>query len=545
MSPCSGVTFPVNPARIRSLKMNFPENQKTGVLAEIDVERLFISWSWNVGVDRIDVGYDLCVMPDRAQYQGTRFLVQVKGTTQKKKKNVIVAPVSKSRLRQYAEDSIPVFIVRATPDGTLYWLHAQSWTHANRDRLSGSGNSGVRFNPAHKLSDREAFEAYLKEVLLPANAGAMVLSDLAKESRFLNSLDPCLGVRISVQDKAKRHEIFARSKEVESKIAFAPQRSPENLESLREVIEFGLPRSVEVENFKLTGSPLLDELSRRIPEKGTLAITPTSKDVGVVRLYPGDRYSITAQEFSLDAELFRGMKGAAVSNETKDSAFDLNIRIVQHEFSGQVTIIIGFRVSAIAGRPIQNIDALRPLANWAEQVMLQRSIFFELAFMGVRAPWVAPEDATKELYPFLRLARTLSRLHLVAKALDSTLTLTEDFAFTTEDIGDIDLAFALLKGERRAVNVGPIELDPVLPLADVLDKNFYCTTTLAMTIFGQLLGEIPVGIELSGFLTERLPGGEKVRLSMGETGQAWISYAEHDDEKTVRRESISKNTKTH
>ena len=92
------------PPRISTPKMNFPENQKTGVLAEIDVERLFTSWSWNVGKDRIDVGYDLFVMPDHAQYQGARFLVQVKGTAQKKKKGIIVAPVSKDRLRQYAED---------------------------------------------------------------------------------------------------------------------------------------------------------------------------------------------------------------------------------------------------------------------------------------------------------------------------------------------------------------------------------------------------------------------------------------------------------
>ncbi|OOG62258.1 hypothetical protein B0E46_13540 [Rhodanobacter sp. B04] len=256
-----------------------------------------------------------------------------------------------------------------------------------------------------------------------------------------------------------------------------------------------------------------------------------STNVGVVRLYPGDRYSITAQEFALDAELFRGIKGAAISNETKDSAYDLSIRIVQHDFSGQVTISIGFRLSSIAGRAIQTVDELRPLANWTEQVMLHRAIFFELAFMGVRAPWVATEDAIKGLYPFLRLARTLSRLHLLAKSLNSELALTEDFEFSTEDVGDIDLAFALLKGERRSVNIESIELDPVLPLVDVLDKNFYCTTTLSLTIFGQLLGEIPVGIELSGFLIERLPDSEKVRLSMGETGRAWISYAKHDNEK--------------
>ncbi|CAM0998602.1 hypothetical protein EJMOOK_08045 [Rhodanobacter sp. Root179] len=518
--------------------MNFPEHQKTGALAEIDVERLFTSWNWNVGQDRIDVGYDLCVMPDRTQYQGARFLVQVKGTTQKMKKGAIVASVSKNRLRQYAEDRLPVFIVRATPDGALYWMHAQSWTHAHRDRLTGFGNSGVRFDPSQKLNHREAFESYLKQALRAANADNEILSDFAEESRFLNSLDPRLGVHLSVQNKAKRHELFARSKDFESKVTFIPRTSPENLENLREVLEFGLPRSVEVENFKLVGSPLLDELGKRIPEKGMLTIGTSLPDRGVVRLYPGKKYSVTAQEFALDAELFRGTKGIAISNETKDSACDLNIRLVQHGLSGQLTINIGFRVAAIASCPIRDIDALRPLAIWAEQIMAQRAIFFELAFMGVRPSWVAPDEAIETLYPFLRLARTMSKLHLVAKALGSTLTLAENFEFSTEDIGDIDLAFALLKGERRPVDIDPMEFDPVASLEGVAN-NFYCTTILSLEIFGQPLGEIPVGIDLSDFLIEKLPNSTRVRLSKGETGQAWISYAEHDNEENrlVRKHS--------
>lgn len=107
---------------------------------------------------------------------------------------------------------------------------------------------------------------------------------------------------------------------------------------------------------------------------------------------------------------------------------------------------------------------------------------------------------------------------------------TRASSFSTEDVGDIDLAFALLKGERRSVNIGTIEFEPVVPLVEVSGETFYCTTTLSLTINDQLLGEILVGVELSDFLIERLPDSEMVRLSMGEAGRAWISYAEHDDE---------------
>lgn len=93
---------------------NFPENQKTGDLAEQDVQRLFTSWGWNTGKDRIDAGYDLFVCPDEAKYNGARFLIQTKGSAKAKAKVSITAPVSKGRLRQYAGNILPVFIVRVT-----------------------------------------------------------------------------------------------------------------------------------------------------------------------------------------------------------------------------------------------------------------------------------------------------------------------------------------------------------------------------------------------------------------------------------------------
>lgn len=60
--------------------MNYPLTQRTGALAEMIVAQLFVSWSWNVGRDQIDIGYDLFVAPAHDTYKGGRFLVQIKGT---------------------------------------------------------------------------------------------------------------------------------------------------------------------------------------------------------------------------------------------------------------------------------------------------------------------------------------------------------------------------------------------------------------------------------------------------------------------------------
>jgi hypothetical protein len=146
--------------------MNFPENQKTGRLAEVDVERLFTSWSWTVGTDRIDVGYDLFVEPNQQRFSGARFLVQAKGTLSKKKQKYI-ARVSKMRLRQYATNPLPVFIVRVTPDGELCWLHAQRWCQAHRSIIAGAGYANIPVSREKDLRDREPFESYLAEVFRP------------------------------------------------------------------------------------------------------------------------------------------------------------------------------------------------------------------------------------------------------------------------------------------------------------------------------------------------------------------------------------------
>lgn len=61
----------------------------------------------------------------------------------------------------------PVFIVRSTANGVLYWLHAQRWAESNRDRLEGEGKVSVGMDIAQRLEDKDAFMAYLDKVLAP------------------------------------------------------------------------------------------------------------------------------------------------------------------------------------------------------------------------------------------------------------------------------------------------------------------------------------------------------------------------------------------
>jgi hypothetical protein len=157
--------------------MNFASTERTGRLGEIDVERLFITWSWTVGKDLIDVGYDLTVEPDIAEFGGHRFLVQAKATAENKKHGNVIAPIAKSRLRQYARNPIPVFIVRVTGDGALYWLHVQDWATAHGKRLSGDGTARINIPKTQRLEDKDDFVAYLKQIFKPLAEKSTALAD--------------------------------------------------------------------------------------------------------------------------------------------------------------------------------------------------------------------------------------------------------------------------------------------------------------------------------------------------------------------------------
>lgn len=57
-----------------------------------------------------------------------------------------------------------------------------------------------------------------------------------------------------------------------------------------------------------------------------------------------------------------------------------------------------------------------------------------------------------------------------------------------------------------------------------LDKDetvgTFCTNTLSLTILGQPLGDVPVAIELSGYVLEGVPDSNKLRLVKSKDAQS-------------------------
>jgi hypothetical protein len=510
--------------------VNFPDSQLTGSLAEQDLGRLFTSWRWVVGKDHIDIGYDLSVVPDITKFKGARFLVQSKGTT-RRKKGSIVAQVSKNRLRQYAENPHPVFIIRVMPDGIMYWLHAQQWAKNNLHKLVGYGNSGVKFEREQTLADRQKFVSYLDKVMAPAHEKIGSLGELSeKRSQYLSAIDPRFRVKANVVDGKESYQVFAATCVEDSvgRFTLIPARKKENIDRLKEAIEFGVPATIEVDEFKLEGSPLFDAIGASRALSGTISMNANSVSSGMVHLYSGAEHSITAAEIGIRANLFSGEKGVVVNNDGFESALKINSRFTA-KLSAQNPGSINFTIDrkALSTQALRGARELGEILEWAEQALEKGALRIEMSFRGHRVP-LGLQNTGEGLFSFLRGCVLLGRLHVLAKYFDSDILLPEGHEITESEENDISLAYRILRGERCVVRMEVMEFEAADNVEPEGFREVCVRSNIQICVAGHELGSIPVEINIPSCRFEKTVSVNKYKIVPSDTQEATVAFLEGD-----------------
>jgi len=497
---------------------NFPRSAATGKRAENRVGDLFTDWGWSVGCYWIDSGYDFTVMPDRGVYKGRQFLVQCKGTIQRKRPRVLTAPVSKSRLRTYAECEDPVIIVRTAVDFTHYWVHAQEWCEAHRARLDGAGASGVRFDPACRLDDRQAFESFLRQVFERTRAVSTSSQPLA------------------LADAGPAQSSFGMPVPGEQmRMTFQPVRTDENMQKLREVIQFGLPNTVAVDALRVHREDVDKFREPLEPLAGHLTISSEPAETGTVYLYPGFVRSVSVQPLAIPTDLFQGQGGAAVSTVKRDGIVDLSILFEQVADKADVKLTLGIRHSRLSQTFLREFDQLALIGLWAEQVMAHEGFYAEIVFPHGRMP-LRPRREDFEIFEnFVLMARTLGRVHLIARTLGWDYVVPGALSISIAEVANIDLAFGLLKGERRSGSVESFDFDSEADVETSGEGMLFFASSLAIAINGNQVGTVPIEMELPGYSVQRGEAGSPHRMVKGPQAEAWIFYAKHDFEGTLVR----------
>lgn len=469
--------------------MNFPDNQRTGRLAEVDADRLFTSWGWTTGKDHIDVGYDLFVEPDVEVFRGHRFLVQVKATSRAKRGPV--AKVSKARLRDYARNPLPVLLVWCSDAGDLHWLHMQDWIKANRKRLDGRGDASVSLKGAPRLNDQAAMTAFLQDLFRPAEEQAGSLEELARRrGDFLSSIDPNVGVRVSMVNGAETYELYGKG-ESPAAIHVSLRANELEAEEFRQALKFGLGAKLSAEDLRIQGSDVVDHIVKE--SSGSLEIHRTPIASGTLTLHPGTTFDILARQYTIEAQFYSGEGGSAVTNDGAPDTFIVALKMDTSAVPMKCHITMGLNEDVITSKPVAHLEALARLGDWAADALAAKGCFFEVNFSGSRATLTYTDGPFEESTDLLRQFVRMGALHRVAKALGSDLTLFVDMTFSKWDVWGIHAAYALLKGESlraEAEWVGDFSVHP-----EASEEAILMESALELSFCGRPLGVLPVVLE--------------------------------------------------
>lgn len=505
--------------------MNFPESQKTGALAELAVQTLFTSWLWTTSRDHIDTGYDFSVEPDRKRFHGRRFLVQVKGTSRAKKGSPTAA-VKKSNLRQYADNRLPVFLIRCAADGTLHWLHVQPWASQNIERLRGDGSISVPLPGDQRLVDKEEFSAYLDEIFRPAAERPNGAAAAARQrSEYLSSLDPRLTIDVAVIAGREHYTIRPSSPDARVSICASVVVDDSESAQLASAIHYGLPTEIQARSVTLTGSDALAAIGADRLGPRTLSISPAESHPAEIALYAGKQYSILARELHFLGRIYSGEKGYSfVSSEqgriiTARMTGNLSPPTVQLSMS-----LFGDRISKA---PLRQHTELRELSEWAGSVLEEGELLLELRIRGSRiGRGSCDKAATRQVSGLLKYFFWIGRLHSIAKALDSDFHLPHEVHISPDELQEIDLFYRALRGERIPVSVNSCHflVGENRPL--VYDAIYRVETEISLAISGSSVGSIPIAVEMHNFTRSQVEGHNKWALTPDKNATAFLSYNE-------------------
>lgn len=486
---------------------NYPAAQQTGRQGELWVETFFTNAGWTVGIHQIDDGYDLFVTPPRSDFNGQSFLVQVKGKAERQRRGVF-APVARRRLRDYAANTMPVFIFRVfVGDNTAYWVHAQSAVEQNPRLAVGPGEAQVPLPACNQVSTIEEFVEATREILLPPHRRRDgVMSLLNAKASHLSSLDETMNVSIAQQGQITTFEFSeAEGKQCTAEVTatFAGQ----NLEAMEAMVDFGQPARANSEEVIFKGSAVFTELGLDRPSPATIELSPLHREECRVKLRPSNSAHSFDDELTIPCLLSRGTKGITIES-TQGAPLAIRIRGEMSNAGHSLKMNLQLPESFTDGQDVALKHSLGLLGKWADHAAAN---FGAISGEIVKGKKVIKFHANCNDSPeLLHLMSAVGKLHHVARVMNSTYRLTPDLQHSKKEVWLIDCVYRMLRGETLDVGISSASIpcsEEDLPQAG----DYVVPFVLPLTFGGQLVCPVTIDLDLRGY--DRLPsdaGGEIV-----------------------------------
>lgn len=487
-------------------------------------QRLFrgcLPESWVIKKQEPDYHIDYLVeIVNEEELTGVEFYVQLKGSRKfsKKKKHVSLQMKAK-HLKYYRNKSHrPVFIIVADlQHKQCYWLFIQEYIERYIADLNETTaiKKSINIPISNELSQSQidVFKQvvvdsgkYMRE-LWPSSINAAV--DLKLNT--MKKLDPRLNIDISMGNGVTNYSM-APKPGVEFEADFNLSFPENELEKLKEIIDYGGFKKLSVNKLKIDGSELLSDLFNS--DKGSNIAVEFGKSVDkaieseIEFLIGNDKRTLSG----VCGVMHHGEKGSKFTGELKNSPFSLQMLCTRKNDNGlTVQFTCGFNQNKWADRNVLSLPFYEKLYNFYKDI--DGDIQFSLAllsegntlFRGSSDAILKFDDIRGEV-EYLTL---IKKIRNIASKYSIDLILPSVDKFSDEDWENIEFlsSGSLGSGYSKSAEgiTADLSLRPEKELLDMLKGNFSTLPEIDLSLvrnvrlFGCQVTVIRTTMKLNGF----------------------------------------------
>jgi hypothetical protein len=539
--------------------------RRDGTSAEGKVERLlFDDWQWDARPEIFDQGYDINVeVPADKQYPASRFLIQVKSSEDIliRKDGSWIATVSAARYEQYQGHRLPVFVVAYDDDSRSYrWCDACDKKYLAPQRLF-KRKGGAKRAPQRarrKINLRLPVENQLPVNVDPAFVGAIRRAWERKDDQYhppakaakirarrLEERDSRLAVAVNVIDGHEVRIVTAREAPVNLAMNMTFD-NPKDAEAARDTFKFGVPNTVSIKHFSVSGSPLFDDLM----PAGKLSIKSTGRSARMLLGFANRRDVV----WLLDepGTMYSGAAGGEwrLDNSLLPVEFILRFDMTAHK----LTFSFSARPEVWRNCEYRSLPYLGPLEKFFDGVVSTGHLAIGLRHQGENQLLVDTAlgesiTALQEIRTWLRLIADIRNVCVWA---NKDLKWTESNALDRSEAQIFSAAATLIRGGKIPMKIGEAEFSSAAPRVAIIEETrptLILTTWIDFEVNGEQVALVPVLGRLEGYEVTREDERGVTRISPANEGRLMVAlnpnpYDEPTSEQFVERENRSSPPKT-
>lgn len=322
----------------------------------------------------------------------------------------------------------------------------------------------------------------------------------------LQELDPRFNVRTDFVNGAIIHHLLPRET-VETTLQF--KKSPKNYSNYKKLIDEGEPFRIRSEDFKFSGSALLEHIAQ---QEGTLTISPPTRPA-LLKIWLTEKGSlVTTGVDDINGHITWGKKILNFTGTCFDGLFKFELKRELNPRGKNGRILISLNRSAWKDKDIRTLPYFKKVHSFFYGLHKEHDFHLRLELNGESLIEAFSVLDSKAIDGTFTLLSYIDKARIIATHTDSNILLPEDIEFSDKEHQEIsDIASRFLKKETYTaadltknssvtliVDKDKENLDSILGKDEPSNVQYIAQDRETVDIFGSAIALPPVEIKLSG-----------------------------------------------